>query len=382
MRIGINSLFLVSGKGGGIERYLRGLVGGLKKIDKKNEYFIFTNRNCRGAFGFGENFHEIYCDVSAVFRPAKILWEQFVLPWQLKRHKIDILLSAGNTAPVAHRCPSVAIIYDMIPFIRPEGFNTIELLALKTLFSLTAKTSSKIITISKSSQEEIVKRLKVSPDKVEIVYGSCDEYFKPVGDKGRSELQKYGISGEYILYVASSRPYKNIDGLIKAYRIMKERHHMGHKLVVVGLAGRAYPELMKLVKESKLEGDVIFCGFVNDEDLPLLYSLSYVFVYPSFYEGFGLPILEAMSCGVPVAASHVTSIPEAVGNAGLLFDPYNVEEMAEVIYRLMIDRGLRESLIQKGYEWVKEFSWEKSAMRVLAVLSDTYTENRMFGRGI
>ena len=369
MRVGINAIFLVAGKGGGIERYLRGLISGLKVIDKENEYLLFTSRDCRGTFNLRDNFKEIYCDVSSTYRPAKILWEQFILPWKLRSYKIDVLLSAGNIAPAVHPCPSVVMIYDMIPFIRPEGFSIPELFALKTLFALTAKMSSKIITVSESSKNEIVNRFKISNDKIKVIYGACDEYFRPTAiDNKTDNLKRYGVNGKYILYVASSRPYKNIDGLIKAYKILKDRYGIEHSLIVTGLAGKAQSGLLTMAQELKLESDVRFSGFVNDRDLPLLYSAADIFVYPSFYEGFGLPVLEAMSCGIPVAASNSTSLPEVVGNAGLLFDPHNTEQMAEVIYNLIKDSHLRKELVKKGFERVKEFSWEKTAMQVLSVL--------------
>lgn len=372
MRVGINLLFLVAGRGGGIERYARGLINGLQRIDKRNEYFLFTNKDCRGSFELTDNFKEVYCNVSAVFRPSKILWEQTVLPFQIKRERLDVLLSPGNIAPIVHPCPSVAILHDMIPYIRPEGFNMVELLSLKTLFHATARYSSKVITVSDSSRKEILNRFNLRDNKVVVIPGAISETFRPVSvtADNKKKLNRYGIHGRYILYLASSRGYKNIDGLIKAYKILKERYHIAQSLVVSGTAGQAHHGLMKLIDDLSLKREVILSGFIEDGDIPLLYSAADIFVYPSFYEGFGLPVLEAMACGTPVAASNATSIPEAVGNAGLLFDPDNIEEMAEKIFKILDDKELRDELIRKGFEHVKGFSWEKTAEEVLSLITE------------
>ena len=363
-------LFLVAGKGGGIERYARGLIKGLQKIDKSNEYILFTNRDCSGTFTLTGNFKEISYNVSATFRPAKILWEQIVLPLQIRKQGIDVLLSAGNITPFIQSCPSAVILYDMIPYVRPEVFTGLELAALKTLFRASASMSTKVITISESSKKEIVNRLHVHEDKVTVVYAGCDEQFKPVPvtAQARQSLKNLGLPQKYILYVASSRKYKNIDGLIKAFKLLKENYHAEQSLVITGLAGRAQPAIDRLVSSLGLQSSVVMSGFIEDEMMPLLYSAADIFVYPSFYEGFGLPVIEAMACGVPVAASNMTSLPEAVGDAGLLFDPSNHEEMAETLHRIISDPGCRNDLITKGFARAKTFSWEKAASETLAVL--------------
>lgn len=376
MRIGIDAMFLVSGKGGGIERYLRGLFKGIEKVDKTNEYFIFTNKDCGGAFKLPGNFKEVPSPASAAFRPSKILWEQFILPFQAKRRKIDVMFSPANIAPFLHPFPTVTVMHDMIPFIRPEGFGAIELAALKTLFYLSAKSSNAIITDSKSSKDDIVRIFKAPEEKVRVVYAACDsEAFVPAGAR-REDLKKYGIEKKYILYVAARRKYKNIDGLVRAYKILKQRHRVEHMLVITGLGGRADEVLSGLVKELGLERDVLFSGFIPDEELPLLYSGADVFVYPSFFEGFGLPVLEAMACGVPVAASNATSVPEVVGDAGLLFNPNDTEDIANSVYRLLTDKILKAKMIEKGFARVKEFSWEKTARETIKILTDVSGKGR------
>ncbi|MFZ6017750.1 MAG: glycosyltransferase family 4 protein [Nitrospirota bacterium] len=369
MRIGINAIFLVAGEGGGIERYLRGLLKGLASIDKKNEYIVFGNRDNAGTFGLADNFREIVSPVSARVRPAKILWEQFVLPSQLKKEKVDVVLSVGNIAPKISFCPSIVIIYDLISFLHPENFSLSERLALRYLLHRTAKSADRIITVSESSRNGIMKWLGVPEDKISVIYGGYDENLREDTINANRVKDRFGIKNRFIFCVASTRKYKNLDGLVKAYNILKKKYDIAHKLVLAGHKDRYYEELQKIIKVSNLENVVIFTGFLQDDELLSLYSLADIFVYPSFYEGFGLPILEAMASGTPVVVSNMTSIPEVVGDAGLLFDPHNIDEMAEKIYSAIKNKDLRKVLISKGFERVKEFTWERTAEKVLGVIN-------------
>ncbi|HEY5949286.1 MAG TPA: glycosyltransferase family 1 protein [Kofleriaceae bacterium] len=370
MRIGIDLLFLAAGRGGGIERYVRGLIDGLARLGGGHEYVLFTNAHCRGTFPLAEGFTEVASNVSAVFRPAKLVWEQTVLPVQLAKHDIDVLLAPANVSPIAHRCPSAVIIYDVVAFMRPEVFTRVERIALKLLLRVAARRNDLIITCSESSKRDIVRLFGVSEDRVVVVLGAVDEQFAPVPvtDEARAQLADKGIPRDYILYVAASRTYKNVDGLVRAFKQLKDRGHR-HALVVTGLADRATPELLGLVEQLGLSRDVIFSGFLDDRMLPLLYSAAAAFVYPSFYEGFGLPVLEAMACGTPVAASNRTSIPEAVGDAGLLFDPDDTDAMVTAIERLLVDQPLRERLVTAGIARAKTFTWDRVARQTLAALT-------------
>lgn len=371
MRVGINAIFLVAGKGGGIERYLRNLIKALQKLDHENRYIIFTNKDNTGTFDLKENFKEYFSPVSARFRPMKILWEQFLLPFQVKAAGIDVLFSPGNVSPLFVSCPSVVVIHDLIPFVRPDNFNKIELGALRLLLYLTAKMASGIITVSRSSKRGIIDRFRISSDKIFVIYLACDQtflYSQPSVEETGKLKKQYGIKGDFILCTASTRPYKNFDRLLLAFRLLKKRHKVKHCLVIVGAPGRHHRFLLKMVADLGLNEDVIFTGFVPDKVLPTLYSAASVFVYPSLYEGFGLPILEAMACGTPVVASNAASLPEVVGDAGLIFDPYNIEEMCKKIYRILSNEEPRNELITKGKQRARNFSWEKTAKEVVNVL--------------
>lgn len=372
MRVGINLLYLVASKGGGIERHTRGLLRGLASVGGDHEYVLFTNRHCAGTFPLALNMREVVSDVSGEFRPAKTVWEQTVLPLQLRKEAIDVVLSPANIGPVIAARPSVVIMHDLIPFRRPEVFTTTERVTMQTLFKLSAKTADRVLTVSESSRKDIVDLLGVSADKVRVIPGAADEQFKPVAvtAESRGQLARAGIPDRYFLYVAAARTYKNVDGLLRAYKLLRDRHGATQSLVITGLAGRASPELQRLVAELGLGDLVIFSGYLDDALLPLLYSAADVFVYPSLYEGFGLPVIEAMACGVPVAASDRTSVPEAVGDAGLLFDPDSTDDIAAKIQRILADDALREELVRKGLARAQTFSWDLTATRTLAALAE------------
>ena len=359
MRIGINLLFLVAGRGGGIERHARGLLRGFAKVGADHEFVVYTNRDCRGTFELAPNMREIAIDVSGTFRPAKLVYEQTLLP--IRTRALDVLLSPGNIAPVVHRCRSAVIVHDLIPFRRPEMFDTAERLALKLLVRASARRSDKVLTVSQSSARDLETLLDVPAAKIAVIPGACDEMFRPT--PGAIDLPS-----PYILYVAAGRAYKNVDGLIRAFAQL-QRAGLQHALVITGLAGRATPSLAALIRTLDVR-NVVFSGFLDDHVLPLLYSAADVFVYPSFYEGFGLPVLEAMACGTPVAASNRTSLPEAVGDAGLLFDPDDIDAMAGAIDRIVTDRTLHATLRAKGLERAKQFTWETTASRTLAALTE------------
>ena len=372
MRIAINNVFLVAGEGGGIERHVRGLLRGLDTVGGDHEYVLFTSRDCAGTFPLGPRMREVACDVSAKLRPAKILWEQTVLPLQLRRHAIDVVLSPANIGPIAAGRPSVLIMHDVIPFKHPEIFTTVERVAQKTLFALSARASDAILTVSESSRRDIIDLFGVAAAKVHVVPGATDAKFRPtsITHDVRAALRRARIPDRYVLYVAAGRAYKNVDGLIRAYHQLVTRRGIPQSLVITGLAGRASTEINQLVVGLGLDDRVVFSGFLDDELLPALYSAADAFVFPSFYEGFGLPVIEAMACGVPVAASNRTSIPEAVGDAGLLFDPASTDQMADAIHRILSDAALRGELVARGAARARQLSWELTARRTLAVLGE------------
>jgi glycosyltransferase involved in cell wall biosynthesis len=379
MRIGINALFFIPRGLAGAGVYATNLVAHLANFDAENEYVLFITREGTGAFATERaNFREVCAPIQAIFRPVRILWEQSVLPLQVRRCAVDVLHSLCYISPVTLSCASVVTIPDLSYYFWPQDFSKFATMLLRILVPLSAKRADKVITLSESSKRSIVKVLGITPDKVSVIYLAPHRRFRPINDGIllQKMRRKYNIEDKYILTVASSHPHKNIGSLIQAFNAIIGQYRMEHQLVLVGHARREHLTLVRMVKDLGLKKRVIFTGFVPADDLPALYAAADLFAFPSLYEGFGMPILEAMACGTPVVSSNATSLPEVAGNGALLFDPYNIEEIAETIYKVLTDEIIRSELVAKGLERVKLFSWEKTAQITLSVYKEVYSAKK------
>jgi glycosyltransferase involved in cell wall biosynthesis len=304
----------------------------------------------------------------------RIAWEQLVLPFLLKRYKIDLVHSFSHTGLIYSPCKSIMVIYDMQHFRYPKNFALPLRIYLQMMMRLTAGRTDRIMTISNYSRDDIMKFLRLPADKIDVVYGSSQfsegsTAIRPAGvnESEKSRIRaKYNINGRYILSVASMLPHKNLDGLIGAYALMEE--NKSENLVLVGMHLKSHSTIQNAIQAVGLsEQQVKLLGYVPNEDLPALYTMADYFVFPSFFEGFGLPLLEAMTMGCPVITSTCGSIPEVAGDAALYIDPYNVRDIADKMTSLIHNENLRQELIQKGQERLKYFSWDKSAEKVMRI---------------
>jgi len=370
MRIGINALFMIPGIVGGSETILRNLISNLASIDSHNEYVLFTNQENSGSFNLDQpNFFEVRCPIPARFRPARTLWEQFILPIQCQWHRIDLLHSPGYVSPIALPCSSVVSILDMNYFFFPEDWSKFALWVLKILVPLSARRSCEIIALSQSSKRHIMKALHISEDKINVTYMGVDKIFHPRHNHRQIlEMRKrIGIKGDFILCVANSHPHKNLRRLLQAYYILRKDKKITHQLLLAGNPGRDHLELVRIVRKLGIGQEVIFTGYIPHHQMPLAYQAADLFVFPSLYEGFGLPILESMACGTPVVSSNAASLPEVVGRAGILVDPYDANEMAGAMSRVLTDKKLVGTLIKEGLKHSKKFSWAETAKQTLAI---------------
>jgi glycosyltransferase involved in cell wall biosynthesis len=233
-----------------------------------------------------------------------------------------------------------------------------------------------VITGSNQTKTDLIKYFGLNADKVVVTPYGVDPCFRPITDKQRfvEVKTKYGIDNEFILYVGNLQPRKNLVRLFLAFERLKIKRKINEKLVIVGKKAWLYQDIFKTYEQLKAKEEIIFTGYVPTEEIPVLYSAARIFVYPSLYEGFGLPPLEAMACGVPVLTSLVSSLPEVVGDSALLVDPYSVEEIANGIERLLSDEKLRLSLREKGLRKASTFSWRRTAELTLAVYRDALRE--------
>jgi glycosyltransferase involved in cell wall biosynthesis len=302
------------------------------------------------------------------------LWHYSFFPVQLIKDKLDNYLSTMPALPIYCPSPRVVVIHDIIPIILPQTHSTRYEMIFKMEIAHALKYASGIIADSNSTKQDLVKHFHLEPSRVVVIYPGYDnKLFSPVTDEALIErvMHKYEINEKYILFIGVIVPRKNIERLIKAYRLLKKKGLIKHKLVIAGPKGWLYEGIYKLVHDLELDGDIIFTGYVSDEDLPVLLSNAEVFVCPSLYEGFGIPPLESMACGTPVVVSTASSLPEVVGDAGITVDPYNVEAIAEAIHSVISDAVLQGQMRRKGLERARLFSWEKAARQTLEVLENT-----------
>lgn len=358
MKIGINTLALLDSKAGA-ERYAENIIKNIAKIDRENEYFLYLTGINSSIYGVEqENFKKIIFKIPSNIRLLRVFWEQAILPLDARRKKLDLLFSPTNIAPVNLPCPSVVMIFDLHWFVFEELFDRKRLLYIKQMITRSAKNAEAVLTLSESSKRDIVKYLNVSEDKITVTYCGAAERENTDGSSP--------LSFKYILSVGQIHKRKNFCRLVEAFKLVKERG-LNYKLVIIGRPGDGTEELEKLIKDEGLKEDLIWLGYVEDKVLEQYYSHASLLVYPSLYEGFGLPPLEAMARGVPVIASRSSSIPEVIGKAGVLIDPENVNEMAESIIKVLTDEKLAKSLSENGLKQAEKFTWQECARRTLDV---------------
>jgi glycosyltransferase involved in cell wall biosynthesis len=365
MRIGIDATALprrLTGAG----NYIVQLTRALQDVDPANEYVVFAKPPHAELFQARGQLHVV--QVALATRMFRIGWEQLALPFIVRQQQLDLLHSPHYTMPLAVRCKTVVTFHDMTFFLHPEMHKTYKKIFFRTMIRISTRRADAIIADSESTRQDILQLLRPDSHKVSAVPLGVSDYFRPIVDVSAAERirRKYHLPNSIILYVGVLEPRKNLPTLVKAFKSLVDRG-LPHTLVLAGHKGWMYTELFQTIEELQLAERVRFTGYVPDGDLAGLYSAADAFVYPSVYEGFGLPVLEAMACGIPVVTSKVSSMPEIAGETGVLIDPRRADELANALYRVLTDRALHDTLAHKGLERSKLFSWRRTAQETLAV---------------
>jgi glycosyltransferase involved in cell wall biosynthesis len=362
--IALNLLYLIPGVVGGTETYAISLIHALAKADNENEYVVFVNKG--GAdldITPAPNFRRVVCPFIALRRIVRYSWEQTVFPFQLRRERPDIVHSLGYVAPLAAPGRSVVTVPDL-NYIGHQGRNTAAGRRVRRFFvEQSVKRADHVITISEFSRGEIIKHLDIDADRVTVTHLAGRE------TNGQQSVPAHepprGIPTPYIMAFSSLSAHKNLPKLVAAFRQIANL--VPHSLVLVG----HLPENPEFRAELEGSGSdrVRFTGYLPDEDVMSLMQNASLFAFPSLYEGFGLPILDAQHAGVPVTCSSAAALPEVAGEGAHLFDPLSVESIAAALKKCLLDLDLRESLIEKGYLNAARFSWDKTARETLDVYS-------------
>jgi len=353
----------------GIGTYIRNLLRHLARIDRDNEYVLLCHSADLGiADQLGPNFR-------AVLEPSPnySIREQIHVPWALHRERPDVFHAPHYVLPPAVRCRSIVTIHDCIHLMFPQYLpNRMAYAYARASMWSAARRSNRILTVSEASKRDIIRFFGVPADKIVVIYNAIDERFRlaPSDEAVDRVRERYQLSGRFVLYAGNIKPHKNLVRLIEAFAALRRRGFDDVTLLIIGDEISRLPALRRAVHSHKLHKHVRFLGYLADDMLAILYRLASVFVFPSLYEGFGLPPLEAMASGTPVVTSNVSSLPEVTGGAAVLVDPYDVDSIREGIERVLTDPALRAELRAKGIARSLEFSWERSVARTREIYED------------
>ena len=362
MRIGIDA-HMVGTKETGNETYIRNLIDNLAKIDKENEYVIFVSDGSISEHWRLGNTNFVFDTVSPsnLFRISLQFW------MKVKKHHLDVMHFTYHL-PLFCPCKTVVTVHDICFKKFPHCFSKRDRFVLTVLGKSSARKADAVITVSNSSKGDIEEFYGLDSRKIYVTYEAANEDFFNAGkSKLASVCAKYAIDTDFILAVGNIQPRKNLASLVKAFGMLVDKTPFSHKLVLVGKALFRELDVFQEIVKWGLVDRVVFTGYVEDRDLPSLYAAAHLFVYPSVYEGFGLPLLEAMACGTPVIASKTSSIPEVVGDAALMIDPYDVSGIANAIGFLLSNEAIRRQMSQKGLRQARMFNWETTAAETLKV---------------
>jgi len=365
MKIGIDT-HAAEREGTGNCTYIRNLVSALSQVDKQNEYVLY---GINIQHTFYRQFHD-----RENFRIRKLAVENalvrnpFLLTRATLKDALDIL-HVQYIRPPFHSGKLVVTIHDLGFLHYPDFFSKFEVLRSRLLIRSTAKRSGAIITGSHFSKQDIVDSYGIHPGKIQVISLGVSPCFSPASDplETRKILRKYGIQKPYLLFVGRLNPRKNIISIVKTFSLMKREHHLPHRLILVGKKDFKTRRTLLSVDKIEHKEDLLFTGFVHDRDLPFLYREADVFLYPSLYEGVGLPVLEAMRSGVPVVSSNTSGLKEIAGDAGVLVDPLDLSEISQAVLRIISDPDFRSTCRTRGISLTEKLTWLATAQQTLKV---------------
>lgn len=347
----------------GVENYAAQMIRNFARLDSRNEYVLYFRTKPQ------DWFYQLPKNFTVKVIPFPKFWTQLRISWEMVTHPVDVLFIAASALPLWHPKKSVVAVHDVAWRMFPEAFPRSMRNYLEWSTKFAVRSAEKIVAISEATKNDLTKFYKASPDKIAVTYLGFDGSFKPLKyDEVQPTLDKYDlVYQKYVLFVGTVQPRKNIVRLVEAFQKIRKENHIEERMVIVGQRGWLWEPIVKKIKMAGSNGSIRYLDYVSKEDLPALIAGARMLTLPALYEGFGLPPLEAMASGVPVVVSNVSSLPEVVGDAGVLVDPNSVDSIAEGLLKVLMDNNLREQMIAKGLERSKQFTWENTARKTLEV---------------
>jgi glycosyltransferase involved in cell wall biosynthesis len=369
MRIAVNTRLLLKGKLEGIGWFTHQTLDRMVRKHPEHEFIFFFDRPYDPSFVFAPNVTPVVVSPQARHPILFYIWFEWRLPYLLRKYKADVFLSPDGYLSLKTKVPTCLVVHDLAFEHYPEHFVTSHKLYWRHYSPRFAEKAKRIATVSSYSKQDICHQYNIPGDKIDVVYNGAHDEYKPLEwDEREAVKAKYADGCEYFVFAGALHPRKNIVNLLKAFIAFKKRQRSNMKLVIVGRYAWKYDEVVKMREEMPFKEDVKWVGYMHVDELCKVMGGAYALVYPSLFEGFGIPILEALECNVPVIISNTSAMPEVAGDAGLLVDPTNVDDIADKMQQLYKDENLRAKLITNAKEQVKKFSWDKSADRLWSCL--------------
>ncbi|MEA2421347.1 MAG: hypothetical protein QOF55_446 [Thermoleophilaceae bacterium] len=377
-RVGLNLMYLVPGGVGGTEIYARRLLDELARQRPEVEFVAFSGNEAHESLSASEwpaNVRLVRVPVKAASKPLRIAAELAALPVADARSRVQVLHSLGTTSPPLTRSVRVVTVHDLIYEHYPESFPPLARRGLQLLVPLGARRAHRVQVSSHATKEELVEAFGLAPEKIDVVHLGLGmrDVERPTPEAQLRERFSLGAGAPVVLSVSAALPHKNLDRQLRAFARLEDGEPL---LVLVGHAGRVQERLGELARELGVADRVRFTGWVSDEDVEGLYRLAALFAYPSLHEGFGMPVLEAMRRGVPVASSNATSLPEVAGDAAELFDPLDVDAIAAALARLLGSAERRAELVARGTERAAGFGWDRTARAAFGSYERAWRERK------
>jgi len=372
LRIGVNALYLIPGGVGGTEIYLRNLLSALARIDRRNEYFLYLNRETGPDIcPQSANFATAETGVRAKFRPGRLLWEQIGLPRATMRDRIDVLFSPGFTSPWISAGRRVTVIHDLQHRKHPENFGRIERWAWETSVRRSVQRSHRLIAVSEASRADVIAAYDVPPQKIRTIGHGVEADFFGLwknDDYDISILRQAGVpEGPFLLAVSTVHPHKNWSRLLTALKLLHQRGHE-LRLVVCGLPGKSWDDVQSQITADGLGDHVTMLGWQPRPVLITLFRFAEALVFPSTFEGFGMPVLEALAAGTPAVCSDIPPLREIADGCATFFDPASTDEIATAIENVLVDVDKRTELAEHGLKRAAACTWDRAAEQTLETL--------------